>query len=850
MKIEKKTLANNLDVLFIDAPGQTTSTIQFWFRAGSALEEDSDQGIAHFLEHMFFKGTSKRPGAAIAHEIETFGGEVNAFTSFDYTCYYINSPVDNLLQATDILLDMVANPLFGAKDFKAEREVVFEEYLRSIDNPNQFAFAKIMDNSFTGKYAHPILGRPETIKNFSKKQLITFRKNHYNTNNCLLVIAGDLKERKKIISQIEKFHFPKGKENSFEKFTLKNKTAIEVHKKDVRQATFTICLPAPSFNDEHAASEDLAMNCFAHGETSRAYQNLVHKNSLATSVSGSTMFFIDGGIHFLRVVLPEENLSKLYPELLSIIEDIEENGFDSDEINKIQNQYLASKLYDLESIESYAFAKGHGFAQNGDIEAEDKFIKQIERSNKFAVNNSFKKIWSGKLQFSLQLPNSASVSEHKKLLSKFAKELDKLKKKDNQKKLNKVTNSNFDQQAKLIELKKGIKLFYRQNTMTPTFVFHAYLRGGLTEETMQNNGQYHLLSSLLTKGYNKKNYHEIKKNLENMSASLNGFSGKNAYGLTMHGQTAHIEQLFNHFWNSFLKPDIPEKWLKHEKELIRRELENQKEDPIKLCFQNFGKHIFNDHPYAFNVLGSQKSVKRIKRLDLQKLHSTNLQQKEILFTYCGDLPLDELLEILTPYIEKIPSRNEKTVKIKKYSSKHSQKQKIELPREQSHLLLGRESFPLGTQNDLMLKMLTIHLSGQSSDLFVTVRDKLGLCYAAQAIQFTAIEGGYWAIYMGTSNDKVEQALMAMKTLLGQLQKKGVTSTELKKIKSMLEGQNKINIQTNGDYANIYSIPILQNKGMDFFYHNNQFIKNVNLQDFNKFLKNFLDYQFNTVIVGK
>ncbi|MCE3013639.1 MAG: insulinase family protein, partial [Proteobacteria bacterium] len=103
MQVEEVKLGQ-LNTLFNHNPGSTASTVQMWFRAGSALEDKTNQGIAHFLEHMFFKGTPKRPGALLAQEIESFGGEVNAFTSFDYTCYYINSPARKLDHALEILL--------------------------------------------------------------------------------------------------------------------------------------------------------------------------------------------------------------------------------------------------------------------------------------------------------------------------------------------------------------------------------------------------------------------------------------------------------------------------------------------------------------------------------------------------------------------------------------------------------------------------------------------------------------------------------------------------------------------------------------------------------------------------
>ena len=157
MNIDQKVLSNNLQTLFINSPGSTAASAQIWFRAGSALEDKSNMGIAHFLEHMFFKGTEKRPGAQIAHEVESFGGEINAFTSFDYTCYYINCPNTYLDQTVHILMDMVSNPTFKEEELIPERDVVFEEFRRSFDNPNQFHFSKIQNQVFGKGYNHQIL---------------------------------------------------------------------------------------------------------------------------------------------------------------------------------------------------------------------------------------------------------------------------------------------------------------------------------------------------------------------------------------------------------------------------------------------------------------------------------------------------------------------------------------------------------------------------------------------------------------------------------------------------------------------------------------------------------------------
>ena len=116
MKVSSFSKKNKINTLLVHQENATAASIQFWFRAGSALEGKKDEGIAHFLEHMFFKGTKKRPGSQIANEVESFGGELNAFTSFDFTCYYINCPQNQIYNSTDIILDMVSNPSFNQKD--------------------------------------------------------------------------------------------------------------------------------------------------------------------------------------------------------------------------------------------------------------------------------------------------------------------------------------------------------------------------------------------------------------------------------------------------------------------------------------------------------------------------------------------------------------------------------------------------------------------------------------------------------------------------------------------------------------------------------------------------------------
>ena len=850
MQQTQKVLDNGLETLFINSPGSKAASVQIWFRAGSALEKKKDFGIAHFLEHMFFKGTKKRPGAKIAREVESYGGEINAFTSFDYTCYYINTPSTQIKKTIEILMDMVANPLFDEKELIPERHVVNEEFRRSLDNPSQFNFKELQSSSFKKGYNHQILGTQQNILNFSRTQLIEFRKKYYNLSNALLVVAGDVDNQTKIENVINKFQIPKGPKSKFDRFELKKEATINVHSKPTSQTTMTMVIKAPNYLDKSGAIEDLALNCIAHGEISPLYDALVTKTSVASSISGSTMFFSDGGAHFLKLAFPTESFKKVLKTFNEAYKDIIKNGLKEEEVSRIKNQYIASKIYERESIESHSFALGHGFAQNGDINCEEEFINNVKDITVDEVQAALSNIFSRTIHTTIQHPETEKLKDVQKTVTAFTQNLQKTSKLKKKVIADKDLSSKYDPEVKLVTIKKGIKLLYRKNTMTPTFAFHTYLKGGIAHENQNNNGEYYFLSRLMTYGYGKKDFFELKNDLENKSSYINGFSGKNAYGLTLHGLSQNFDALLEHFKGTLLSPSIPSNYLNLEKELISRTIENQKQDPLKQCFKEVAQNVFKDHPYSMPSFGNLKSIKRHTRKSLLSLHKDRLKNSEILFTYCGDMDLSTLKSKLKELLAELPPRAIENKLKNKISPQFGVVKKIPFDREQTQIFIGRPSYKSNKLEDLYLKVLTSYLSGQSSELFVEVRDKKGLCYAVQPIQHTALEAGYWGIYIGAGAEKTEQAKKAILKILSKLQKKGLSKTEFDRIKKMIDGQNQMSIQTNDDYANFYSIPVLHGLGLDYQHISFEKIRDMEHEKFNAFLSKFLNTKWNIIEAGK
>ncbi|HAZ12788.1 MAG: hypothetical protein A2X86_04220 [Bdellovibrionales bacterium GWA2_49_15] len=842
-------LKSGLELILAHATAQPTVSVQIWFRAGSALESAEDQGIAHFLEHMFFKGTAKRPEGKMTYEVESFGGEINAFTSFDYTCYYINAPKANLMECIDILLDMVSAPLFKDADLSPEREVVFEEYRRSLDAPKQFGFMKVQEACFPKSYAHPIIGNEGTIKKFSLDQLKKFRENFYNNQNAFLLVAGDVESiEDEIIQLATKFQLPDGHQSAFTHFELKGTDTINHHQKDVRMANLTWSISSLGHQDIGSEHEDLGLSILGHGDSSRLYTSLVSETGIANNCSTSTMFFKKGGVHILSFNFPLTAGAKVIDALTQELEQTLNDGPTEEEIIKIKNQYLASKVYDLENIENFAFSLGHSYALTGDILGEEKYLQRIKTANRHQVDHALHSLLARPWHFTLQIPKDTSASPLEKKLQQLIKVKKHTLLKVGTKRSLPRTISKHDALASTIQLQPGITLFYRQNKTAPTFILHTYLKGGLADESVKNNGLYNLLSSQLTNGHKYISYDELRKFMDDHAASLSGFSGKNAYGLTLHGQSDHFYALADHFFNSLINPTFPGKYFKLEKGLHLRAILNEKEDTVRQCFNSVAKIMFAGHPYALSPLGTKESVTSLTETAVKRTHYANLKNKEMLITYCGDKNLEEILPFIQNFVSALPPR--KIVKPKPFHFKHrAQSKGIDFPREQAQIYIGLPIGDFTHPDHIYIKMLSTFLSGQSSELFMDVRDKKGLCYSVAPIHFSALNGGHFGIYMGSGKDKVQDAIKAIVDLFKKYKTSHMSRADFERIKKMIKGQNILNLQTNEDYATTYSVPILHNKGIDFIHEVQTKIDQTTYENFSTNVSKILSRPLSIVLVG-
>lgn len=282
--------------------------------------------------------------------------------------------------------------------------------------------------------------------------------------------------------------------------------------------------------------------------------------------------------------------------------------------------------------------------------------------------------------------------------------------------------------------------------------------------------------------------------------------------------------------------------------MTKRQIEVIKKDPIKQCFQLVAKTFFPEHPYSLSSIGTAESLSHITPEQCKESFKKDLNEKEMLFFYSGPQSLEKISSKISEITEDLPPRAKKKTKGHRASSEN-QNQFLQMEREQFQIFLGHPTKNFQHPESLFYKILSSYYSGQSSELFVQLRDVMGLCYTAQPIHFSALECGYWGVYMATGTEKVQTAIVELEKMISNLRKNGIDPQEFSRIKSIIHGQALLGLQSHEDYANIYCVPTLHSLGVEQFYQEQEQIQNYSYEKFCKQLKSILKRPMTKFAVG-
>lgn len=402
--INKYTCQNGVRIVLEQIPTVRSVAIGVWIGTGSRNEIPENNGISHFLEHMFFKGTKTRSAREIAESFDSIGGQVNAFTSKEYTCYYAKVLDNHSQYALEVLSDMFFNSTFVAEELDKEKNVVYEEIKMYEDTPDDIVH-DLLSKAIYNEHAlgYPILGTEESLKTFTSDTLNQYMFDTYTPENVVISIAGNVPET--FIAEVEKLfgHYEAGKEK-IEYQAPSFHTNHIARKKETEQAH--LCLGYEGLQIGHSDVYSLITlnNVLGGSMSSRLFQDVREQRGLAYSVFSYHSAFRDTGVVTIYGGTGAKQLDVLFETIQDTLSKLKQEGITDKELSNSKEQLKGSLMLSLESTNSRMSRNGKNELLLGRHRSLDEIVEQIDEVSKDSVNQLANKIFTDNYSVSLVSP--------------------------------------------------------------------------------------------------------------------------------------------------------------------------------------------------------------------------------------------------------------------------------------------------------------------------------------------------------------------------------------------------------------------------------------------------------------
>lgn len=374
-----KVLSNGLKIAYERIPYARSVAAGVWVLSGSRCEKIS--GMSHFIEHMLFKGTKTKSARDIAELTDNTGGQLNAYTTREYTSFYSVSVADKLAESLELLGDMIKNSVFDEKDIELEKNVVTEEISMYEDSPEDLVFDLLEEHAFSGNpLGRSITGSRESVNGITRDEIIEHMELFYTPENMVLSVAGNFSEDELYLLAEEYFGDIKPRKTAgIELVTPKFYTGSDVVIKDIEQANIAIGYESYGYDDELKYPLIVLNNALGGGMSSRLFQKIREESGLAYSVYTSVASYKDTGIYTVYAGLAPENLEKTLEIIEKEISKITRDGITEDELSRAKEQIRGSVILGGESVSSHMSVLGKGMLLSGRIREEDELLEKVQR---------------------------------------------------------------------------------------------------------------------------------------------------------------------------------------------------------------------------------------------------------------------------------------------------------------------------------------------------------------------------------------------------------------------------------------------------------------------------------------
>ena len=373
-----RTLDNGIKVVLESISYVRSISFGIWVKNGSRNELPQENGVSHYIEHMMFKGTKSRTARQIAEEMDALGGQINAYTTKEYTCYHTRVLDKHIDRALDVMSDMLLHPLIAQEEVQKERNVITEEIYMYDDAPEELVHDALQDAIWRDtSLGMPILGTEETIAAFDADFIRAYYERNYHQENIVLSVAGNFEEKEMLGKLNEKLgrwkretHIPAPVEGTTPRVLTRKKDIEQVH----------VCLAFPGLTREHPQKYALAIfnTLFGGGMSSRLFQKIREENGLTYSIYSYTTAFADTGVFTSCASMNPNQTERVFELIAEELKEVTAEAFPKQLIAVTKEQMISNFIIGTESTLNRMTSAGASLLLRGEVQETEEVIAKIE----------------------------------------------------------------------------------------------------------------------------------------------------------------------------------------------------------------------------------------------------------------------------------------------------------------------------------------------------------------------------------------------------------------------------------------------------------------------------------------
>ena len=786
-------LDNGQTVVVQEVKNNPIVTIDTWIKTGSVDEDDYNNGVAHFLEHLFFKGTKTHEPGEFDKILETKGAITNAATSKDFTHYYITIPSKDFDLAMDLHGDMILHPLIPRKEMEKERKVVLEEISKDLNSPT-----KIMQDNLnsmlytTHPYKRKVIGRSDVIETITRDQVLNFYNKNYSPSNMVTVIIGDVDTNHAIEKTKEAFNaeYKKQTKTIYTKEAPLTKQQKKVEYLDTESGYMVIGFRGTPIDEKDSYALDVLATILGDGRSSVLNQVLKEKKRIAFSVDAGNSTFRDDGIFYITVNYEPTKCKIVQDTIFNEIEKIQKNGVTDDQLKLAKNIIERSTYYSRESITNIATEIGYTMALTNDIKFYDTYLDNIQNVSKEDVKKVAEKyLGINKSAVSIVLPKSAkeipvaSLTQQAPATAELVSE---------------------NAQTQKYKLSDGATMLYTPNNVNDIIAISIYAKGGQLAE--QKAGTANLTATAMMRGTKNYTSLELSQVLEDNGIKIQPSASADAFAinvLTTKDEYDKTLELLNEVVNNATFEDYEIDKVKTEK---LNTIKRNKDVPLQRAIEEYRDLIYQNSPYSISSKILEKNIPNITKEDIINYYNSIFAPKNLVISINGNIDKDKTIQDLNNIFK--PKENAKNFDFVQYNSKiptvTTPRQTIQkVPTtETAWILLGWQTNGVLNEKDYATLQVIDSLlgSGMSSRLFKDLREQEGLAYQLGSGYSPNVLRGSFLLYIGTNPQTLDKAKSGLFAEITRLKTEYVGDKELQDAKEKLLGNYVIGLETNLDKA--------------------------------------------------